>query len=205
LMGGSDMPDTDRQRYSTIIHDETIRLTRLLDDLLDLSFLENGQVHLHRQHVSLNGIIERAVKASASIEKDSDISIVRNLTAEQLVVETDSDRLAQVFINLIANARKYCTAKNPELEIRVQEHADFVDVDFVDNGAGIPKKSQSVIFEKFSRLTDQAAAGGAGLGLAICREIMANLGGSVSYLPGQGGTAFRVRLPMRSAQAQAAQ
>ena len=68
-------------------------------------------------------------------------------------------------------------------------------VDFVDNGSGVPEESQAMIFEKFYRLSDQKAAGGAGLGLAICREIMDKLGGSLSYLPGQGGGAFRVALP----------
>ena len=64
----------------------------------------------------------------------------------------------------------------------------------------IPKAAQDVIFEKFSRLAEQKA-GGAGLGLAICREIMARLGGGIAYLPGQGGTAFRVHLPRRMARA----
>ena len=72
-----------------------------------------------------------------------------------------------------------------------------VIVDFIDNGSGIPKDKQHIIFEKFARLTDQTRAGGAGLGLAICREIMANLGGSITYLPAQGGAAFRVTLPLR--------
>lgn len=72
----------------------------------------------------------------------------------------------------------------------------MVSVDFIDNGAGIPAPSQNIIFEKFSRLSDHAAAGSAGLGLAICREIMQKLGGTVSYLPGQGGAAFRVTLPV---------
>jgi signal transduction histidine kinase len=70
-------------------------------------------------------------------------------------------------------------------------------VDFIDNGAGIPKESQAMIFEKFARLSDEARAGGAGLGLAICREVMANLGGTITYLPGQRGAAFRVTLPLR--------
>jgi signal transduction histidine kinase len=121
--------------------------------------------------------------------------------AEKLALVTDPDRLAQVFINLIANARKYCDADDPELKIAVRRRGGQVTVDFVDNGSGIPRESQSLIFEKFSRLTDQARAGGAGLGLAICREIMANLGGSVSYLPGQGGAAFRVTLPVAKAKA----
>jgi signal transduction histidine kinase len=81
----------------------------------------------------------------------------------------------------------------------------MVEIDFVDNGSGIPKNSQDLIFEKFSRLSDQAAAGGAGLGLAICREIMHRLGGTVSYLPGQGGAAFRVSMPSGRTSARAAE
>ena len=72
-------------------------------------------------------------------------------------------------------------------------------VDFIDNGAGLPKDSQAIIFEKFARLSDPFGAGGAGLGLAICREVMASLGGTISYLPGQKGAAFRVTVPLRAA------
>jgi signal transduction histidine kinase len=70
-----------------------------------------------------------------------------------------------------------------------------LNVDFVDNGTGITRDDQRVIFEKFSRLGDDRESG-AGLGLAICREVMERLGGTISYLPGQGGTAFRVSLPL---------
>ena len=79
----------------------------------------------------------------------------------------------------------------------MRHRAGRITVDFIDNGVGIPKDSQALIFEKFARLTDSNRAGGAGLGLAICREIMTNLGGSVAYLPGQGGAAFRVTVPLR--------
>ena len=107
--------------------------------------------------------------------------------------------MTQVFINLIANAQKYCEAEAPVLTIKVGSQGARRFVDFVDNGVGIPNETQAVLFEKFSRGTDARAAGGAGLGLAICREIMNRLGGSVTYLPGQGGTAFRVFLPARPA------
>ena len=115
------------------------------------------------------------------------------------------DRLGQVFINLIANAQKYCGAGKPELVIRTTQLGDTVQIDFVDNGIGIAKGSQELIFEKFSRLPDQATDGGAGLGLAICREIMHQLGGHISYLPGQGGAAFRVILPLAAIEARAAE
>jgi signal transduction histidine kinase len=81
------------------------------------------------------------------------------------------------------------------LTIQVGSDGAKTWVDFIDNGSGISEANQKVIFEKFARVTDQSKAGGAGLGLAICREIMARLGGQISYLPGQGGAAFRVILP----------
>ena len=68
-------------------------------------------------------------------------------------------------------------------------------MDFIDNGSGIPTDQHAVIFEKFSRI-GQTRTDGAGLGLAICREIMARLGGEITYLPGQDGAAFRVTLPI---------
>jgi Na+/proline symporter/nitrogen-specific signal transduction histidine kinase len=179
-------------KYAGIIQDETIRLTRLLDDLLDLSVLEAGQVSLNIQRATLASVIDRALAAVG----DSGLEIRRDVTREDIVIETDTDRLAQVFINLVANAGKYCDAKAPRLTIWVSRKGGFTMVDFIDNGTGISEEGQSVVFEKFSRLSDQQKAGSAGLGLAICREIMDKLGGSISYLPGQGGAAFRVSLPV---------
>jgi signal transduction histidine kinase len=196
--GRADAPmDPDSlTRFSGIIHDEARRLTRLLDDLLDLSVLENGQVSLNWARTNLHDVIDRALEATAQGLEGRDLLIARNEISEHIAIETDTDRLAQVFINLIANARKYCDSEAPTLRISTRRLADdHIQVDFSDNGTGIPEHKQTVIFEKFSRLSDHAKAGGAGLGLAICREIVANLGGSISYLPGQSGAAFRIELP----------
>ncbi|WP_438955650.1 ATP-binding protein [Cognatiyoonia sp.] len=187
------MQDEDKTKYATIIHDETIRLTRLLDDLLDLSVLENGQVTLRETTGQLSDLIDRAIGAAGLAPGSLDIE--RRPTHEVLFVETDLDRLVQVFINLITNAAKYCDAAEPRLKITVRRVDGDTVVDFIDNGTAIPRSKQTVIFEKFARVTDQSKAGGAGLGLAICREIMHRLDGKISYLPGQGGSAFRVTLP----------
>lgn len=192
-MEGSDL--TEQKRYATIMHSESLRLTRLLDDLLDLSVLENGQVELNLTETDLRQILDQAVLAT---KETTHLTIEREPEREEIQVVTDGDRLAQVFINLIRNAQKYCVADVPHLHITVRLKGDWVDIDFIDNGEGIPLRSQTLIFEKFSRLADQSRAGGAGLGLAICREIMVNLGGSISYLPGQGGAGFRVSLPLRA-------
>ena len=188
-------PD-DIHKYSGIIQDESERLTRLLDDLLDLSVLEAGRVTLNLRECDLAEVLAGAVQSAAATQGTPALHIVQDIEPDLPRVRTDPDRLAQVFINLITNARKYCDADAPQLAISLRAAGPALILDFVDNGQGIPEQKQELIFEKFSRLSDQAAAGSAGLGLAICREIMRRLGGSIAYLPGQGGAAFRVVLPI---------
>ena len=197
ILTEGDVPPETVTKYGRIIHDEAKRLTRLLDDLLDLSVLENGTVQLNLGLASLQQMIDAALTAARQTRPERSFTIHRDLPSEAIYLKTDADRLMQVFINLISNARKYCSAERPELRITVRQKAGRVTIDFIDNGKGIPKDAQALIFEKFARLTDANRAGGAGLGLAICREIMTNLGGSVVYLPGQGGAAFRVTVPLR--------
>jgi signal transduction histidine kinase len=197
ILTEGDLPAKLVADYGQIIHTEARRLTRLLDDLLDISVLENGAVQLNLDLANLSDMLDRALAAASQTRPERRFEVWRDTASEAIFLRTDADRLVQVFINLISNARKYCDAEAPVLRISVRQKGGRVLVDFIDNGSGIPKQSQGMIFEKFSRLTDESRAGGAGLGLAICREIMANLGGTVAYLPGQKGAAFRVTVPLR--------
>ena len=187
--GGND--DAVHAKYAGIIHNETMRLTRLLDDLLDLSVLANGQVTLHQQSGDLRDVIETAVRMAGT----PDLTVERDPAGEDIALHTDLGRLEQVFINLVSNASKYCQAPQPKLRITAATSATDIHIDFIDNGVGIAPDQQQMIFEKFARVSDGQEAGGAGLGLAICKEIMARLGGAIEYLPGQGGAGFRVTLP----------
>ena len=195
ILKDTTLKQEERARFAGVIHDEALRLTRLLDDLLHLSVLENAPVPLNLGEASLSELIDRAIVAAGHVP----IAIDRRLRDEQIVVSTDTDRLVQVFLNVVNNAAKYCQAPNPVLRIRTRVAQDEVQIDFIDNGAGIPAKGRDIIFEKFSRLDDSGiATSGAGLGLAICKEIMTRLEGRIAYLPGQSGAAFRVSLPARA-------
>ncbi len=194
LRDSEKLSEEEKHKYGSIIHDEAVRLTRLLDDLLDLNVLENCRVSVDVQQASLRGILDHAVNSALS-GADTRLD-VEQTGIGNLELETDLDRLGQVFINVIRNAQKYCDAAYPRLHISAVADQEMVTVDFIDNGSGIPSESQELIFEKFARVNPQKA-GGAGLGLAICREIMHRLGGDISYLPGQGGAAFRVTVPLR--------
>ena len=184
----------EQNRYASIIQDEALRLTRLLDDLLDLSVLENGQVNLNLSEGLLEDVLDRAVSAALAEEATSGLRVMRHRVNEQIRLNTDVERLSQVFINLISNARKYCDADDPELQIIVTRTRGRLMVDFVDNGTGVAPEARDVIFEKFARVSDQKA-GGAGLGLAISRQIVTRLGGEITYLTDRSGGAFRVAMP----------
>ena len=194
LRGVEVLSPQEQVRYASIIQEETIRLTRLLDDLLDLSVLENGQVSLNLSTGSLSDLMDHSV-AMARVGRDAAaMQIHRNSADERIWLYTDLDRLNQVFLNLIVNAHKYCDAAEPKLQIIVRQSAQQLTIDFIDNGTGISYENQNLIFEKFSRIGGHKS-GGAGLGLAISREILQRLQGDVIYLPGQNGAAFRIRLP----------
>ncbi len=194
LRDSDDMAAKDKARYAGIIHSETLRLTRLLDDLLDLSVLEAGRVSLNVSRSSLGDILDASL-ASLGLLSGDRLQIERQRAGEDVMLQTDVDRLAQVFINIISNAKKYCDAEHPSLKINAFHTESQLTVDFIDNGNVIEPDMREVIFEKFSRV-GETQAGGAGLGLSICREITHRLGGEIFYLPGQGGTAFRVQLPL---------
>ncbi|MEM7519969.1 MAG: ATP-binding protein [Pseudomonadota bacterium] len=194
LRDAGNLGSEDKTYYASIIHSEAIRLTRLLDDLLDLSVLENGEVSLHVARAHLTEVIDRAVTtAQAGATRRLEIEVLA--PTEAIMLQTDLDRLVQVFINLISNAQKYCAAEPPKLTISAALSSKGLHIEFLDNGKGIPARERDLIFEKFSR-SATATGEGAGLGLAICREIMRRLGGEIRYLKDRRGAAFEVSLPL---------
>jgi len=172
-----------------------LRLTRLLDDLLDLSVLENGQVNLNIATGRVQDLIDRSIATVVVGDTAMQMQIECDIPDDLHRLTTDLDRLGQVFINLISNAKKYCDVASPRLKISAYQSGSDVIIDFVDNGIGIPAQDRDFIFEKFVRVGEQKT-GGAGLGLAICKEIISRLGGQISYLSENRGAAFRVQVPI---------
>ncbi len=196
LQEGDDLDPDRMRRFAGIIHAESVRLTRLLDDLLALSVLERGEVTLHLENAALGDLVDRAV-ASALPEGHRRLEVSVDVPAD-LVLDTDTDRLVQVFINIISNAEKYCDAAAPRLEIRAERLAEDgqerVRIVFEDNGSGIAPAERERIFEKFVRI-DGTGGVGAGLGLAISREIVERLGGIIRCEAGRAGARFVIELP----------
>lgn len=181
-------------RFVGIIHEESQRLTRLLDEILDVSVLESGRISLRLERIEIGAALEHAIAATEPVR--TGLGVELNVTGDTtLPVQADFDRLAQVFINVITNALKYGRGTPPVISVNIMTRHSRVEIDFSDNGPGIALADRERIFEKFSRLQEATLAGGAGLGLPISREIMRNLGGNLTLVEASKGATFRVTLP----------
>ncbi|GLQ35594.1 sodium:solute symporter [Amylibacter marinus] len=196
LRTGQNLDQAQREHFSNVINEESQRLTRLLDEILDLSFLESGKVQLNMRRHSVTGVMDRALQATQQISQAANAEIHVAGPALGARFDTDSDRLAQVFINLITNAIKYSDKDVPVLNIDCRRAKGDIRITFHDNGPGIPRADRERIFDKFAQLQRNKAGSGVGLGLAISKEIVKNLGGTLEVVGSKTGAKFSVRLPL---------
>jgi signal transduction histidine kinase len=188
----------EAKRFLGIIQDESVRLTRLLDEILDLSHLESGRGQLPIEPVLLQEAIEKSLNATGALLEEAGIVVEDTLPAAPIMVMANFDRLAQVFINLISNTVKYGRGKPPTLRISIAMSDKTATITMADNGPGIAAADRKKVFEKFARLSEANLAGSAGLGLPISREIMRNLHGNLALKPSRTGALFVVTIPLAS-------
>ena len=197
-----DNPDLDpdqRREFTSIIVQESERLSRLINDILDLAKMEAGTSEWRMANLAPRSVIEHALAASAGLfPKTRHIALETNIAEDLPEIRADADRLTQVIVNLISNAVKFCAERDGWIRLKAWREAQFLRVDVTDNGIGIDKQDRAKIFERFQQagntLTDKPQ--GTGLGLPICREILRRFGGDiwVESEPGKGAT-FSFRVP----------
>ncbi|MBS1694582.1 MAG: histidine kinase [Actinobacteria bacterium] len=218
----SDNPDLDvaeRSEYLQIIVAETERLTRLINQVLDLSKLESGAAEWHIEPIDLGEVVASSVHATAQLFRDRGVALDVDVPEPAPTVRADRDRLVQVMLNLLSNAVKFCPPDSGHVQVTIgvaddgagagvaHSRADgrLARVDVADNGPGIDAEDHAVIFEKFRQGGDTRInrPSGTGLGLPISREIVDRLGGElwVRSSPGQGAV-FSFTLPVATARAQ---
>jgi two-component system phosphate regulon sensor histidine kinase PhoR len=203
--GGKDDPGTAAQ-FLDIILRQSNRLNLILDDLLQLSQIESGQVLLRKDPVDLRSVLERTVAFIKPLADKKQHTVAATLPAQVPLVVGDEERLVQVFINLFENAVKYTPDGGTitvdlerSLNHRKPELGDAIEVRVSDSGIGIPEADRPRVFERFYRV-DKARSrelGGTGLGLAIVKHIVEGHGGLV-WVEGNHprGSRFIVRLPV---------
>jgi signal transduction histidine kinase len=192
----------DREEFLEIIHSESERLTRLINDLLDLSRIESGRMVWHDDLMSLEEVIRETARAQHCSLREKSLDLKLDIPQDLPLVFADRDRIQQVITNLLGNAIKFSSEKG-EIRIRAEvfegkrsrEASEWVKVSVSDQGIGIDEKDRDLIFDKFRQgLTDHLTEKpkGTGLGLPICKEIVSYYDGNlwVEGRKGEGSTFF---------------
>jgi signal transduction histidine kinase len=191
----------ERRRFLSIIVKETERLTRLINQTLDMARIESGNAEWHSAELDVRDVVREAVEATGQLFREKQVALSLSVPALVPPVRADRDRLVQVLLNLLSNAVKVCAPREGRVVVRVGAAAGAVRVDVQDNGPGVPAHDHEAIFERFKQLGERVEdrRGSSGLGLAISRRIVEHFGGRlwVESEPGNGAT-FSFTLPLEA-------
>lgn len=187
------------ERSRSIMERQIEQLTRLIEDLMDLSRISRGLVVLRKSRMPLGDVVRNAVETSRPLIDQQGHELIVNVPLDPIYVNGDGARLAQVFANLLNNAAKY-TERGGRIRLCVERQGNEAVVSVEDNGVGIPTHMLSKIFDMFTQVDRslEKSQGGLGIGLNIAKYLVEMHDGSIGvHSDGQGlGSRFTVRLPM---------
>ncbi|MGO4494909.1 ATP-binding protein [Paenibacillus sp. 2RAB27] len=187
-----------QQKYLKTIHQETVRLTSLINDFLDVQRMESGKSTHQKNPVDLFDVINGVFTLQQGSSTKHDFNI--HMPSMPYVISGDQDNLTQLFMNLVSNAVKY-SPEGGRITAKLYHNGSHAVVDITDDGLGIPEEAIPKLFTKFYRIdnSDRRAIGGTGLGLAIVKGIVEAHGGEITVISKLGeGSTFRVSLPLIS-------
>jgi len=200
IMRRSALADPQLVWSRDVIERQVKHLTRLVDDLLDVSRITRGNINLSREPVPVATIVARAIETIQPLISEQRHQLSVEMADEKLEVDGDLTRLTQVLGNLLNNAAKY-TDPGGTIHVSVRREGTDVEIRVRDNGIGIPQELLPRLFQLFTQVDAAAhrAQGGLGIGLALVRQLVQMHGGSVTaYSDGPGhGSEFLIRLPLR--------
>jgi len=195
----ADMEPAQRQQFLDIVVAETERLTRLVNQVLDMAKIESGNAEWRSDDVDLGALVEQAVATMAEMLRERGAVVTIDKPAAVPTLRADADRLLQVLLNLLSNAAKFVPAGSGRIGVRLRAGEQALTVEVEDNGPGVPLAQQQAVFEKFRQGGDaRNRPQGTGLGLPISRRIIEHFGGRLWLRSESGrGACFGFDLPYR--------
>lgn len=196
VLEDEEMPPALRKQFLKNILNDSERLTRLINDILNLERLSSGKLPMTFEQKSLKTTIERAIASVEGELKKKAIEVQTNL--DEVTFNQDEDRLIQVIVNLFSNSFKFLPDEHPKIKINLNDHPNEVEITFWDNGKGIDEKDIPYVFEKFYQSENQTLKKpkGSGFGLAICKQIIKSHGGTIEVdQTMKNGTNMIIKLP----------
>lgn len=194
------IPAEERERYLSVVMDETQRLTTLVNDLLNLSRIESGKFPMEKRSYDICEQLRRVVISFERRIDEKNIQVELDIPDDALYVNADQNRINQVISNLVDNAIKFLPDENGVLKLSLRVAGGRVICRVADNGAGISKEDLPHVFDRFYKADKAHTSGmGTGLGLAIVKSIIDQHGASITATSGEEGTAFEFALEAGSA------
>jgi len=193
------MDPEQRQRFLGLVVAETERLTRLVNQVLDMAKIESGNAEWRAVEVDLRALVRQAMQTTAEMFRERGAAVELEMPEHMPPLQADPDRLLQVLFNLLSNAAKFVPQGRGRVCIRIGADAERASVEVEDNGPGVPLEQQQLVFEKFRQGGEiHNRPQGTGLGLPISRRIVEHLGGRMwlHSEPGRGAC-FGFELPWR--------
>lgn len=195
LLNNPEMDIDQRHEFLEVVVRESERLTRLINQVLDLSKLESGTAEWRLDEVDMARIAREAAESTQQLFCERNTELEITIKTDETAVKGDPDRLMQLLINLLANAAKFTDPETGQVWLRLSNgRGDTIRIEVADNGPGISAEDKQLIFDKFHQVSDQQAGKpkGSGLGLAICKLIINAHWGRlwVESEPGHGARFF---------------
>jgi len=194
------MKEARRSQFIAIIVSETERLSRLVNQVLDMAKIESGHAEWHNTEVDLGALVRQAVVTTSELFRERQTLVQVHVPERPLVLLADPDRLTQVMLNLLSNAAKFVPAPGGRVDVSLSSDDTGATLVVRDNGPGVSAEQQALVFQKFRQGGDAAnRPQGTGLGLPISRQIVEHFGGRLwlESAPGQGA-AFCFYLPFKT-------
>ncbi|MBL3646684.1 MULTISPECIES: sensor histidine kinase ResE [Bacillus] len=191
--------EEDRKEIAQIIYDESLRMGRLVNDLLDLARMESGHTGLHYEKINVNEFLEKIIRKFSGVAKEKNIALHQDVSLIEEEFMFDEDKMEQVFTNLVDNALRH-TSSGGSVSIEVHSVKDGLKIDIKDSGSGIPEEDLPFIFERFYKADKARTRGraGTGLGLAIVKNIVEAHNGSITvHSRMDKGTTFTFYIPTK--------
>ncbi len=190
-----DIEEEKREQFLKIIATESERLTRLINDLLDLAKIEAGRMEWNMLPIDLTDLVQDAISGLAPVYEKKGVRLEYSSDTKLIPTTGDPDRLTQVVVNLLSNAIKFAPEEEGHIAIKLSSEPQNITLSVSDNGPGIALKDQNLLFSEFRQVSRTCPEGkheGTGLGLAICRRIIEHHGGriGVKSAPGAGATFY---------------
>lgn len=192
--------DIDFNKYIKSIRQNSYRLLRLANNLIDISKIDSGHYKINLENNNIVNIVEEITMSVAQYIENKGMNLVFDTEIEEMIIACDPEKIERIMLNLLSNSVKYSKSKNGNIYVKIKNDDDYIIISVEDNGLGISPEKINIIFERFIQSDDTLTrkCEGSGIGLSLVKSLVEMHDGTIDVVSEIGeGTEFIFKLPIR--------